>query len=143
MPAEQFTAEERVIFGKSQDQIPSLRLLHYNDVYHVDSSSAEPVGGIARFMTLIKEYRDGEKFKGQPVLVSLFSGDAWNPSLESSVTKGTYNTESQHIKRARIRRFGILEHQSSDGSQDLKTQQSCLKPLKTLQRVGRSWTNMF
>jgi 5'-nucleotidase len=39
-------------------------------------------------MTLSKYYRNDEKFKGQPELVTLFSGDAWNPSLESSVTKG-------------------------------------------------------
>lgn len=28
------------------------------------------------------------RFSGQPRLVTLFSGDAFNPSLESSVTKG-------------------------------------------------------
>ena len=67
---------------------PDLRILHYNDVYHVDSSSAEPVGGVARFMTLIEHYRDREKFSGQPDPITLFSGDAFNPSLESSVTKG-------------------------------------------------------
>lgn len=57
-------------------------------VYHVDASSAEPVGGIARFKTLCNEYRSGAKFKGQPDLLTFFSGDAFNPSLESSVTKG-------------------------------------------------------
>ncbi|KAH9907054.1 Metallo-dependent phosphatase [Xylariomycetidae sp. FL2044] len=69
---------------------PDLRILHYNDVYHVDQASAEPVGGAARFMSLVKHYREDEKFKGQPDLVTLFSGDAFNPSLESSVTKGTH-----------------------------------------------------
>ena len=64
-------------------------ILTANTVYHIDASSAEPAGGIARFMTLCKEYRDGEKFKGQPNLLTFFSGDAFNPSLESSVTKGT------------------------------------------------------
>jgi 5'-nucleotidase len=68
---------------------PDLRIVHYNDVYHVDSSSAEPVGGAARFMTLVNHYRDDEKWKGQSGLISLFSGDAFNPSLESSITKGT------------------------------------------------------
>ncbi|POR38912.1 Mannosylglucosyl-3-phosphoglycerate phosphatase [Tolypocladium paradoxum] len=67
-----------------------LRLLHYNDVYHVDSASAEPVGGVARFMTLVKEYQEGARFRGQPRLLTLFSGDAFNPSLESSVTKGRH-----------------------------------------------------
>ncbi|OTB00986.1 hypothetical protein M426DRAFT_323880 [Hypoxylon sp. CI-4A] len=69
---------------------PDLRLLHYNDVYHVDPSSSEPVGGASRFMTLIKHYEDDEKFQGQSELVTLFSGDAFNPSLESSVTKGDH-----------------------------------------------------
>ncbi|KAI0473198.1 Metallo-dependent phosphatase [Xylariaceae sp. FL0804] len=69
---------------------PDLRILHYNDVYHVDSSSAEPVGGAARFMTLVNHYRDDAQFRGQPHLLTLFSGDAFNPSLESSVTKGDH-----------------------------------------------------
>ncbi|KAJ3556500.1 hypothetical protein NPX13_g10121 [Xylaria arbuscula] len=69
---------------------PDLRILHYNDVYHVDSSSSEPVGGVARFMTLIDQYRKGSQFEGQPDLLTFFSGDAFNPSLESSVTKGDH-----------------------------------------------------
>lgn len=69
---------------------PDLRLLHYNDVYHVDASSAEPVGGIARFQTLANHYRDGDEFAGQPKLLTFFSGDAFNPCLESSVTKGAH-----------------------------------------------------
>lgn len=67
---------------------PDLRILHYNDVYHVDPASAEPIGGLARFVTLCREYREGERFKDQPELVTFFSGDAFNPSLESTVTKG-------------------------------------------------------
>ncbi|KAH6656099.1 flagellar associated protein [Truncatella angustata] len=74
----------------SPDGPPDLRILHYNDVYHVDSSSAEPVGGVARFMTLVKHYRDDPKWTGQSDLVTLFSGDAYNPSLESSITKGSH-----------------------------------------------------
>ncbi|KIV77353.1 hypothetical protein PV11_09153 [Exophiala sideris] len=69
---------------------PDLRLLHYNDVYHLDSSSAEPVGGVARFQTVCKYYRNDARFENQPKLVTLFSGDAFNPSLESSVTKGSH-----------------------------------------------------
>lgn len=69
---------------------PDLRLLHYNDVYHVDSSSAEPVGGVARFMTLVKHYREDPRWNGQPDVVTLFSGDAFNPSLESAITKGAW-----------------------------------------------------
>lgn len=69
---------------------PDLRLMHYNDVYHLDPSSAEPMGGIARFITAVNQYRSDERFQGQSELVSLFSGDAFNPSLESSVTKGEH-----------------------------------------------------
>ncbi|XDG03813.1 hypothetical protein ABKA04_003428 [Annulohypoxylon sp. FPYF3050] len=74
----------------SHDKPPDIRIVHYNDVYHVDQSSSEPVGGASRFMTLIKHYEEDAKFKGQPNLVTLFSGDAFNPSLESSVTKGDH-----------------------------------------------------
>ncbi|KAK8876770.1 Metallo-dependent phosphatase-like protein [Apiospora arundinis] len=69
---------------------PDLRLVHYNDVYHIDASSAEPVGGAARFISLMEHYRHDDKFKGQSDLITLFSGDAFNPSLESSITKGTH-----------------------------------------------------
>ncbi len=84
------SAEPQVTFSSGQDlnSPPSLRLIHYNDVYHLDPSSAEPVGGIARFVSVCKEYREGEKYQGQPELVTLFSGDVFNPSLESSITKG-------------------------------------------------------
>ncbi|KIX96864.1 uncharacterized protein Z520_07584 [Fonsecaea multimorphosa CBS 102226] len=62
---------------------PDLRLLHFNDVYHLDAFSREPVGGVTRFQTVCNYYRDDERFSGQPGLVTLFSGDAFNPSLES------------------------------------------------------------
>jgi 2',3'-cyclic-nucleotide 2'-phosphodiesterase (5'-nucleotidase family) len=84
------TADEVVTYGSPATSPPDLRLLHYNDVYHLDASSAEPVGGIARFMTVCSEYQHGDRFKDQPACVTLFSGDAFNPSLESSITKGSH-----------------------------------------------------
>ncbi|KAL8725838.1 MAG: hypothetical protein Q9181_006264, partial [Wetmoreana brouardii] len=54
------------------------------------AGSAEPVGGVARFQTLRNFYCDDERFKGQPDLITLLSGDAYNPSLESSITKGAH-----------------------------------------------------
>ncbi|OAG38327.1 hypothetical protein AYO21_07447 [Fonsecaea monophora] len=69
---------------------PDLRLLHFNDVYHLDAFSREPVGGVTRFQTVCNYYRNDERFSGQPDLIPLFSGDAFNPSLESSVTKGRH-----------------------------------------------------
>ncbi|KAI0192504.1 Metallo-dependent phosphatase-like protein [Astrocystis sublimbata] len=76
--------------ASSKSGAPDLRIVHYNDVYHVDASSSEPVGGAARFMTLMQHYRENDQFKGQSELLTYFSGDAFNPSLESSVTKGDH-----------------------------------------------------
>ena len=48
------------------------------------------MGGIARFQHVVNFYRSDEKFATFPGLMTLFSGDAFNPSLESSVTKGRH-----------------------------------------------------
>lgn len=54
---------------------PSLVILHFNDVYNVESRpSIEPIGGAARFCTAIKS------FEHLNPLV-LFSGDAFSPSM--------------------------------------------------------------
>ncbi|KJZ79489.1 hypothetical protein HIM_00958 [Hirsutella minnesotensis 3608] len=87
------SSEPQTIFSSGRNNeadAPDMRILHYNDVYHVDQASAEPVGGFARFMTLVKDYQQGKRFDGQPELLTLFSGDAFNPSIESSVTKGRH-----------------------------------------------------
>jgi 5'-nucleotidase len=73
-----------IVRSDGREEAPDLRLLHYNDVYHVEAGSREPVGGISRFQTLCNQYQEGS-----PKLLTLFSGDAFNPSLESSVTKGS------------------------------------------------------
>ncbi|KAJ2903056.1 flagellar associated protein [Zalerion maritima] len=72
--------------GRTDSGPPDLRLIHYNDVYHLDASSAEPVGGLSRFMTVIKEYQA----LSDPTPLTFFSGDAFNPSLESTITKGEH-----------------------------------------------------
>lgn len=46
------------------------------------------MGGIARFKTVCNEYRSDPRYEGQSALLTFFSGDAFNPSLESSITKG-------------------------------------------------------
>jgi hypothetical protein len=87
------SADPQAIFSSGRagtNGQPDLRILHYNDVYHVDPSSAEPVGGISRFMTVCSEYREDAKYKDQSKLLTFFSGDAFNPSLESTVTKGKH-----------------------------------------------------
>ncbi|KAI9808053.1 MAG: hypothetical protein M1827_007538 [Pycnora praestabilis] len=69
---------------------PDLRILHYNDVYHIEAGSQQPVGGIARFQTIVNSYRSSSRYADQSSLITVFSGDAFNPSLESSVTKGRH-----------------------------------------------------
>jgi len=89
MAVDKFSDKEIAVYTDGDHSEPPLiRLVHYNDVYHVDPASAEPVGGVGRFQTLINYYHDDERYDGQPELVVVFSGDAFNPSLESSVTKG-------------------------------------------------------
>ncbi|XP_071053537.1 mannosylglucosyl-3-phosphoglycerate phosphatase isoform X2 [Onthophagus taurus] len=59
----------------------SLVILHFNDVYNVEPSGREPVGGAARFCTAIKSFQHLN-----PLV--LFSGDAFSPSMLSTFTKG-------------------------------------------------------
>ncbi|KAJ1928719.1 hypothetical protein IWQ60_001819 [Tieghemiomyces parasiticus] len=75
----------------------SLSLLHFNDVYHVaplSDQAKEPVGGAARFVTLVNHLRThptaGPESKDLPPALVLFSGDAFNPSIESSFTRGKH-----------------------------------------------------
>ncbi|PNS15083.1 3-hydroxyisobutyryl-CoA hydrolase, mitochondrial [Sphaceloma murrayae] len=82
--------EQSTVHETDPDKAIDLRLIHFNDVYHVAAGSKDPCGGISRFQTLCNYYRSDEKFKDQPELLTFFSGDAFNPSLESSVTKGSH-----------------------------------------------------
>ncbi|KAL1966178.1 hypothetical protein VTN77DRAFT_4730 [Rasamsonia byssochlamydoides] len=79
-----------VTFSSGREGPPDLRLLHYNDVYHVEPGSSEPVGGVQRFQSVINYYRCGPRFEGLPELLTFFSGDVFNPSLESTITKGQH-----------------------------------------------------
>ncbi|TGZ78126.1 Metallo-dependent phosphatase [Ascodesmis nigricans] len=72
-------------FGAASRGSPDLRFLHYNDVYHIESAPGQP-GGAARFVTLTNHYRS----QPGPRLLTFFSGDAFNPSIESSITKGRH-----------------------------------------------------
>ncbi|KAK9477499.1 Metallo-dependent phosphatase-like protein [Lipomyces japonicus] len=71
---------------------PDVRLAHFNDVYHIapQFQDAPIPGGAARFVSLLQKYRNGEKYTGSPDLVTVFSGDAFSPSMESSVTHGLH-----------------------------------------------------
>ncbi|KAL6065763.1 Snake venom 5'-nucleotidase [Balamuthia mandrillaris] len=63
-----------------------LVILHFNDVYDVEPAAKEPVGGATRFATALKTLRQEAS---SPPLV-LFSGDVFNPSLLSAITKGKH-----------------------------------------------------
>lgn len=64
----------------------SLTILHYNDVYNIESRVTEPVGGAARFCTAIKSFTHLN-----PLV--LFSGDTFSPSMcEYYDGKETYRT---------------------------------------------------
>ncbi|CAG8612176.1 52_t:CDS:2, partial [Racocetra fulgida] len=71
--------------------MPSLQILHFNDVYHLLSQKHEPVGGAARFATVVKEFRKNYGIENSYVF---FSGDAFNPSVESSISKGLHMVPS-------------------------------------------------
>ncbi|CAF0939692.1 unnamed protein product [Brachionus calyciflorus] len=66
----------------SEDIQKQLNIVHFNDVYNVESSKLDPVGGAARFLTALENVMQ----KG-PTLV-LFSGDAISPSAISILVKG-------------------------------------------------------
>ena len=55
-----------------------LTILHFNDVYNIESSAQEPVGGAARFCTALKSLSHL-----QPLV--LFSGDIFAPSFSKTI----------------------------------------------------------
>ena len=83
-------AETAICTPPSHSSQPSLRLLHFNDIYHIHPGTQDPIGGFARFSTLVNYYQSSPRFAHLPEALTLFSGDAFNPSLESSVTKGAH-----------------------------------------------------
>ena len=60
-----------------------ITLAHFNDVYNIEPGAREPVGGASRLKGVINKLEaEGKK----PVVT--FGGDAYNPSLMSTVTRG-------------------------------------------------------
>ena len=64
-----------------------LRIVHFNDVYEVAETKGDLCGGPKRFSTVVKNLSAPE-LGPRPLL--LFSGDALNPSLLSTSTKGQH-----------------------------------------------------
>eukprot|EP00882_Tetradesmus_deserticola_P031535 GHRQ01035664.1.p1 GENE.GHRQ01035664.1~~GHRQ01035664.1.p1 ORF type:complete len:184 (+),score=62.10 GHRQ01035664.1:257-808(+) len=63
-----------------------LTIVHFNDIYNIEASTKEPVGGAARFVHKAKELVAAAG--GPERCLVLFSGDAFNPSLMSTMTQG-------------------------------------------------------
>ncbi|KAK4020015.1 hypothetical protein OUZ56_002011 [Daphnia magna] len=61
----------------------TLTILHFNDVYNIESVDKEPVGGATRFSTALKSFSHLN-----PLI--LFSGDVLAPSFMSTFTKGEH-----------------------------------------------------
>lgn len=71
----QAAKETRYKMGPAAETIT---LIHFNDVYNVESREQEPVGGAARFSTAIKSFEDRA-----PIV--LFSGDIFAPSISEYI----------------------------------------------------------
>lgn len=67
-----------------------LTIIHFNDAYHIGEGHHEPVGGAARFRALVKSL---EHLKP----LTFFGGDTFNPSLLSSITKGTHMCDVMNL----------------------------------------------
>ena len=65
-----------------------LCILHFNDVYNVEASLREPKAGAARFVSQLTQIREEREQQGLSIPLLLFSGDAFNPSVMSTVTRG-------------------------------------------------------
>ena len=77
------------VAGRSEKKMPSkagqtITLIHFNDVYNVESRGVEPVGGAARFLTAVKELQDLN-----PLI--LFSGDIFAPTISKYQSSAKFN----------------------------------------------------
>ncbi|CAG0896917.1 unnamed protein product [Cyprideis torosa] len=62
-------------------QTRRLCVVHFNDVYNIESRDVEPCGGAARFVGAVKSFSSRN-----PLM--LFSGDILAPSMMSTITRG-------------------------------------------------------
>ena len=90
------------------------RVLHFNDVYNIGPQAREPVGGAPRFVHKMKRIVSESEL---PTLV-VFGGDAFNPSLMSTVTKGKHMLPI--LKNAGVTVACIGNHDLDFGIENLK-----------------------
>lgn len=82
-----------------------LPILHWNDVYRVRSQKVSPASSetidVTQFAGLLDDIRDQWPLRddGQRDGLSLFSGDVFSPSVDSSVTRGSHMVRSHSPRR--------------------------------------------
>mmetsp|Transcript_5095 Transcript_5095/g.7038 ORF Transcript_5095/g.7038 Transcript_5095/m.7038 type:complete len:645 (+) Transcript_5095:216-2150(+) len=76
----------------AEPELSELTIVHFNDVYNIESREKEPVGGLARFVSAVNTVKEKN-----PGTIVLFSGDAFSPSLMSTVTKGRQMAPSLNL----------------------------------------------
>jgi 5'-nucleotidase len=73
-----------------------LSILHWNDVYRVTPQKISPTStetiDVTQFAALLDDVRSkwAQRVDGSRDGLSLFSGDVFSPSTESSVTRGSH-----------------------------------------------------
>lgn len=73
-----------------------LPIIHFNDVYRVRPQKISPTSpetiDVTQFAALMDDIRDGWAQRPDGTLegLTLFSGDVFAPSVESSVTRGSH-----------------------------------------------------
>lgn len=113
-----------------------IEILHFNDVYEVEARAREPVGGVARFISRLRQHPEAVCLLLFPQLsvhlphlhpsiwatalhitnslsvalqIILFSGDALAPSLMSTVTKGEHMVKFLNMMDIRVACIGNHE----------------------------------
>lgn len=86
-----------------------LRILHFNDVYNIDSREREPCGGIARFKTLMEARRRKAAEDGVACL-TCFSGDALYPSTLSTLTHARQMVDAMNVVMGKHGIAGVGNH---------------------------------
>lgn len=78
---------KELIYGNYETKMigKHLKIVHFNDVYNIESCENEPKAGAARFINAVEEV-----LKTDESTIILFSGDAISPSNSKSIYK--YNT---------------------------------------------------
>lgn len=84
--------------------VAPIRIIHFNDIYNIEQSVREPVGGAARFVTAIQNQI--ERHSGPTI--TLFSGDAFSPSPLTPFTKGDEIPPVLNATRVDVACIGML-----------------------------------